>query len=854
MAAGIGNLVIRLGLDAVEFTRGLAESETRARNSGSKIGDALKVAGKGALALGAAAVTAAAGLAVIVKGAIDAADELGDMSKKTGIAVDVLGGLGFAATQAGGDLESVVSGAVKLNKAIAEAAGGNRDFADAFKTVGISVKEADGKLRSADKVLLDIADKFSTYEDGARKAALATAFFGKVGVDQIVFLNDSGESIRKNIEYYQKYAGVTTEVSEQAGEFNDGLARLQLLSGAFGRSLAAELLPSLNVLVANLIKAKEEGNGFKDVVKIIADDIKLLAKGAVYAVFALATFADGAVTAAKTVKEFFSFGGRAKVKELDDALLARIAGREKALKVITDALDAANGGAGSGTPEVPGAPKTPAPALPGKDAEAQRKKLIDAALSDLERQSSREQEILSSRNIMLELYNDQNLLSTKEYYAGRRAAQDEALRESARLIDEQIAVLERGRKAEFNASGRTEIDTKINELLEKKNKLVRDGGNEALAAAAKEQKANEDYARSIGEISAQLLDLQGKSGEAQRIRLDAQFKDVNERTAVNGDEAGAAQAAGLRKAIDAQNAFNEAGKEAADVQTRLANAEALAAISRAQGVTGELGYFEEVSVARRAAAKDLEAIVAQQEAVAAASGNPALVLQAQSARVALAGLRAESDLVSQKLTDTFQNGFESAFGDFITGTKSASDAFRSFGASVIAEIGKIIAKQAALALFGGGKAGGGILGGLGLISSIGGLFTGTPGASNITPVPTGGLATGGAARAGNLYEVAERGPELLETGGKQFLMMGKQNGLVKPNSSMKAGSEAPTQYTIVNNTTGRIDSVQEVRVSDKERALIISEAVRATSSEMYNPNSRVSKALRDSTNVQRSRG
>ncbi|WP_395406309.1 hypothetical protein ACHMW6_06450 [Pseudoduganella sp. UC29_106] len=74
----------------------------------------------------------AAGLVAIVKNAIDASDHLNDLSKKTGVTVEVLGGLGFAAAQAGGDLESIAAAAGKLNKSIAEAASGNAETGAAF--------------------------------------------------------------------------------------------------------------------------------------------------------------------------------------------------------------------------------------------------------------------------------------------------------------------------------------------------------------------------------------------------------------------------------------------------------------------------------------------------------------------------------------------------------------------------------------------------------------------------------------------------------------------------------------------------------------------------------------------------
>lgn len=75
------------------------------------------------------------------------------------------------------------------------------------------------------------------------------------------------------------------------------------------------------------------------------------------------------------------------------------------------------------------------------------------------------------------------------------------------------------------------------------------------------------------------------------------------------------------------------------------------------------------------------------------------------------------EVMSQRAADGFSDGFSDAFASFATGAKSASDAFRSFAGSFLADIAQMITKQLALsaltgaagavglgALFGGGSA------------------------------------------------------------------------------------------------------------------------------------------------------
>jgi hypothetical protein len=219
------------------------------------------------------------GMRSLVQSSIDAADHLNDLSKKTGIAVDTLGGLGFAAKQAGGDLDSFADAATKLNRSIAEAGAGDKAKGEVFKTLGINVKDATGQLKTADQVMAELADKFASYADGPNKVAIAIALLGKAGADQIPVLNEGGQALLRNIEYYKRFSGVTQDVAEQADQFNDTLTKLRLLSGALGTNIASSLLPTLQGLADQLLEAKEKSTLFKDVSEGLNSVIKGLAIG-----------------------------------------------------------------------------------------------------------------------------------------------------------------------------------------------------------------------------------------------------------------------------------------------------------------------------------------------------------------------------------------------------------------------------------------------------------------------------------------------------------------------------------------------------------------------------------------------
>ncbi len=222
-----------------------------------------------------------------IRDAIDYADELGKLAQRTGIAVETLGGLGYAADLAGVNMEQIARSSRNLAQNMAEAAGGNKEAMRAFEALGMSVKNADGSLKSIDVALAEIADKFASYADGPEKAALAQEIFKKGGEELIPLLNQGGESLRALVEEFNRYGGVSTETAKRAETFNDTLTKIQMISGALFREIASALLPTLQALLDEFVSLKASGDGFKTVAEGIAGAIKVLGVAAtgVVAVF-----------------------------------------------------------------------------------------------------------------------------------------------------------------------------------------------------------------------------------------------------------------------------------------------------------------------------------------------------------------------------------------------------------------------------------------------------------------------------------------------------------------------------------------------------------------------------------------
>jgi hypothetical protein len=118
--------------------------------------------------------------------------------------------------------------------------------ANAYRELGIAVRDSRGQLRSSGDVLIDVANRFQTMADGVDKAALAQQLFGRGGAQLIPMLNEGGEAI-------SKLRGMTREQAAASDQLSDEMETLQMRVGGLGGKLAVALMPSLEAVTNNLI-------------------------------------------------------------------------------------------------------------------------------------------------------------------------------------------------------------------------------------------------------------------------------------------------------------------------------------------------------------------------------------------------------------------------------------------------------------------------------------------------------------------------------------------------------------------------------------------------------------------------
>lgn len=198
-----------------------------------------------AFAILATGGAAAGGLGAVVKGAIDAADKLNDLSQQVGISVKALAGYELAANQSGTSLEAIGRGVKGLSQNLLE-------NGKALSAAGITAKDADGAMRQ-------IADLFSQMPDGVEKTTMATKLFGKSGMEMIPMLNMGSKGLNDAAEKSAKYAATMAALAPQADAFNDSLGELSMSGKMIGLTLANDIMPHLLQISSAMALAAQQG-------------------------------------------------------------------------------------------------------------------------------------------------------------------------------------------------------------------------------------------------------------------------------------------------------------------------------------------------------------------------------------------------------------------------------------------------------------------------------------------------------------------------------------------------------------------------------------------------------------------
>jgi len=819
VANSLGALVVSLGLNAAEFVTGLTKSEAEAKRFARAFDKNVAVAINAATIAITALIAASAVAAVAFQRLVNEAAKFKDLEETTGASAESLAALAVSAATAGVEISSVAGSMNKLTKSLVGIDDESKTAGAALKAIGINIKE----FKALDPVeqYEAVGRALAGFADGAGKVAVAQALFGNSGAEQL--------KVFKALELQGgRQATLTKRQIDLADEYADKQAKSLAQLRLYAQAAATEALPAINDLVVagtELIKGligvdAETGrlaanNGVAEFAERSVDALAILATG--LDVFARTFVVTGKTIAsvAATTKSFVFDDpkdiinniraiGKAYAEDVGATLsrpyLTTLVAQARELRKLAQSQSSVNDKLQQDPRELARRGRLPAASTPdprpalvfdgalgAAAAAAARKKELDNQVRAIRDFADEQKATFEFANQIVRSTYEDGLVDLRGYFAAQQVIRAAALSSQLASIDKEIAAL-RAAKPKDDAE-RSELGGKIVQATQRRGEVAVQASRDAALASLDEARALRALQGRYDELRASVLQLAGDSAGAARLRIARQVEEARALITQQGGDAGLgdqyeAQLRQAQKLADIQTDASFVAKQLSLDEERLA-------IARSTGAVSELETLSKVGEARRAAVAQMESIVSAQEAIAIASANPALIQNAEEARLALERLRASADPLNQKFQEIFQGSFADAFVDFATGAKSAKDAFASFADDVVKQLIRIAAQRVAEAAFGGASSAGGGYGAF--FSAIAGIFG-------------GGKAIGGPTMPNKMYQVGERRPEVFSDGSKQYLLTGSRRGNIDPQPSFSRGGNtvnAPINIMVPGNTDRR---------------------------------------------------
>ncbi len=281
----------------------------------------------------------------------------------------------------------------------------------------------------------------------------------------------------------------------------------------------------------------------------------------------------------------------------------------------------------------------------------------------------------------------ENEIGMREYYATRMELQQQS-------IDLEIAQAQAELAATKDAGKRQKLEEQI--LI-----LQRDRADIAAKGAQEQQKAEDELAKSLGDVKLRLMELDGNTGAVERAKLEAEYQQLFKRLDADSDAAGRKMVENLIDRLVSKAKADELRQAGENIASALQGKEASIG---AQVAGGMLGYSEgerQVAAARAKAITDLQAMrVAASAALAdMKEGTPehaAVLAGIDAIDVQIANVTASQQVFKQKMEDIAVSSFGDFLSDLTTGAKSFKEAFADMVKSFVAGVARMIAQELAL--------------------------------------------------------------------------------------------------------------------------------------------------------------
>lgn len=273
MGITVGGISIDIGANPNGVITGMGVAKAAVRAGVDSMQGALESMKSYLMALGGGLTVGA--FASIVKGSIDSAAGLHDLSIQTGASVAALMAFRSVASTSTTSIESIGGAMNKMAKGMAVANEDSKGVGDAIKALGLDFS-ALKSMRPEDQMLA-VAVAMNKFEDGTGKSAVAMTLWGKEGAKMLPFMKDLADESETVIKKMTEQEVEAKRIqAAMADDFGDNLTKIKKASDAWKKDVAMAMLPALWELAQAFRDVTEGPGGIKAEISELAADGSIL--------------------------------------------------------------------------------------------------------------------------------------------------------------------------------------------------------------------------------------------------------------------------------------------------------------------------------------------------------------------------------------------------------------------------------------------------------------------------------------------------------------------------------------------------------------------------------------------------
>lgn len=244
----VASLGIRLSTDLAEFQQGMNKAVKKFKRMSNQIKKVGKNLSKN---LTLPIIGAGAGMLVASNRAADYADKIDKASIRTGLARKTLQELAYVADQAGVEYSSIEGAVTKLTRSMSDADYGSIRQVQAFKKLGMSVRDSNGEMRKMKDVFPEVIGKLSLMDNETERNALSMELFGRGALTLVPLLAELGS---KGIAELTKKANdlglvMGDNAISDLVAYKDSMSTLKQEFQAVSRKIAIGFIPIIQTVI-----------------------------------------------------------------------------------------------------------------------------------------------------------------------------------------------------------------------------------------------------------------------------------------------------------------------------------------------------------------------------------------------------------------------------------------------------------------------------------------------------------------------------------------------------------------------------------------------------------------------------